>query len=53
MSYVIVQGGTHAMLRRHAAFTGLAAEFVAATLLRAGDAGTLSLVRAGKNWITV
>lgn len=53
VSYVTVQGGTHAMLRRHAAFTGLAAEFVAATLLGAGDAGTLSLVRAGKNWITV
>jgi pimeloyl-ACP methyl ester carboxylesterase len=49
VSYVIVRGGTHAMLRRHAVFAGLAAEFVAATLLGAGDGGTL----AGRNWITV
>jgi pimeloyl-ACP methyl ester carboxylesterase len=53
VSYVTVQGGKHAMLRRHAAFTGLATEFVGATLLGAADAGTLALVRAGKNWITV
>jgi alpha/beta superfamily hydrolase len=53
VSYVTVRGGKHAMLRRHSAFTGLAAEFVSATLFGTGDAGTLSLVRAGNNWITV
>jgi pimeloyl-ACP methyl ester carboxylesterase len=32
--YVAVEGGRHAMLRRHARFDGLAAEFAADTLLR-------------------
>jgi hypothetical protein len=41
------------MLRRHAAFSGLAAQFTAATLLDLPARGAVAQAQAGEAWITV
>lgn len=53
-SFVTVEGGSHAMLRHHRVFDGLAADFTAATLLGSRPpAGPLTDVLNGTSWITV
>jgi dienelactone hydrolase len=52
-SYVSVTGAHHAMLRRHATFSGLAAQFTAATLLDLPARGAVAQAQAGEAWITV
>ena len=52
-SYIRVTGGQHAMLRRHAAFSALTAQFVTATLLEVPVDGAIARARAGESWITV
>jgi dienelactone hydrolase len=42
VTYVCVDGGKHAMLRRHAVFDGLAAQFAVLTLLGEEGDGTLA-----------
>jgi dienelactone hydrolase len=51
VGYVCIRGGTHAMLRRHALFGSLAADFALATLLGAPVAGAVGRIRAGESWI--
>ena len=53
VGYVRVEGGKHAMLRRHALFDGLAADFVKATLLGASVGGPVGRVLDGEEWIDV
>jgi alpha-beta hydrolase superfamily lysophospholipase len=53
VSYVSVHGGKHAMLHRHGVFDGLAAEFVAATLLDRPASETMRRVLAGERYIDV
>ncbi|MBV8954242.1 MAG: alpha/beta fold hydrolase [Solirubrobacterales bacterium] len=55
VAFITVRGGKHAMLARHAVFTGLATEFVAATLLGVSEHGdgAIARVEAGENWIAV
>jgi pimeloyl-ACP methyl ester carboxylesterase len=51
VSYISVEGGKHAMLKRHALFDGLAAEFASATLLGTSSTGPIARVEAGESWI--
>jgi pimeloyl-ACP methyl ester carboxylesterase len=53
VTYVLVEGGHHAMLRRHDLFDGLAADFAALVLL--GEAGNdpISRVAKGERFITL
>ncbi len=51
VGYVTVQGGKHAMLRRHAVFDGLAAEFASVTLLGTISSGPIARLEAGERWI--
>lgn len=53
VSYVTVDGGRHAMLRRHDVFDGLAAGFATATLLGHRPDGALARVLAGEEWVDV
>jgi hypothetical protein len=60
VGYVTVEGGRHAMLRRHEVFDGLAAAFATATLLgRRPDGQPADVARAvdqalaGEPWIDV
>ncbi|NUO34577.1 MAG: alpha/beta fold hydrolase [Dermatophilaceae bacterium] len=57
VSYVTVEGGRHAMLRRHRLFDGIAAGFTTTTLLgrRPGGAGAavVEKVLAGEQWLDV
>lgn len=53
VSYVTVRGGKHAMLRRHGAFDGLAAEFSVAALLQRASHGTAARLLAGERWLEV
>jgi pimeloyl-ACP methyl ester carboxylesterase len=53
VGYVRVHGARHAMLRRHAVFSGLAADFATATLLGAEASGTVRRVLDGETWIEV
>ncbi|MCW3038810.1 MAG: alpha/beta hydrolase [Solirubrobacterales bacterium] len=53
VGYVSVAGGKHAMLRHHAQFEGLAADFVTATLLGDEPAGPVARLEAGEHWIEV
>ncbi len=53
VSYITVQGGKHAMLRRHRLFDGLAAEFARVTLLGTDASGPIGRVEAGESWIRV
>jgi dienelactone hydrolase len=52
-SYVSVTGAHHAMLRRHAVFSGLAAQFTAATLLDLPTRGAIAQAQAGEAWLEV
>lgn len=47
VGYVLVRGGKHAMLRHHRRFTGLAADFAVATLLRRDVGGPVARILAG------
>lgn len=53
VTYVTVDGGTHAMLRHHRTFDRLAAEFAAATLLDTPASGTMERVLAGERRIAL
>ena len=53
VAYVTVERGTHAMLARHAVFSGLAAEFVTSTLLGASGNGALARIESGDRWARV
>lgn len=53
VGYVTVEGGRHAMLRRHEVFDGLAADFTAATLLGRRSEGVVARVLAGEEWVDV
>ena len=51
VTYVCVEGGKHAMLRRHATFDGLAAQFAAATLLGIETGPPFSRVPRGQLYV--
>jgi pimeloyl-ACP methyl ester carboxylesterase len=51
--YACVEGGKHAMLRRHALFDGLAARFAALTLLGTEADGTLDRVLDGGLFVSL
>ncbi|HEX5223485.1 MAG TPA: alpha/beta fold hydrolase [Solirubrobacteraceae bacterium] len=53
VGYITVEGGRHAMLKRHALFDGLAAEFTAATLLDTPLSGSLARVAGGERQLRV
>ncbi|MFC7595958.1 alpha/beta hydrolase [Terrabacter sp. GCM10028922] len=53
VGYVTVDGGRHAMLRRHDVFDGLAAGFATATLLGHRPEGVLARVLAGEEWVDI
>jgi pimeloyl-ACP methyl ester carboxylesterase len=53
VGYITVDGGTHAMLKRHELFDGLAAEFASTTVLGAPSTGPIARVLAGESWIQV
>jgi pimeloyl-ACP methyl ester carboxylesterase len=53
VDYITVEGGSHSMLRHHAVFDGLAAEFAATTLLGTESTGALARIDAGEAWVTV
>ena len=53
VGYVTVEGGKHAMLRRHGVFDGLAADFAVATLLGRRPEGVVGRVLAGEAWVDV
>jgi pimeloyl-ACP methyl ester carboxylesterase len=53
VGYVLVEGGHHAMLRHHAQFDGLAADFATGTLLGAAVDGPVGQVLAGEQWLTI
>ncbi len=53
VGYITVDGGKHAMLKRHRLFDGLAAEFARATLLGADSGGPIARIQAGESWIRV
>lgn len=51
VTYVCVEGGKHAMLRRHDLFDGLAAEFAALTLLGVEGKGPLAEIEPGGGFV--
>ena len=51
VGYISVAGARHAMLRHHALFDSLAAQFAAVTLLGAQSTGPLARLAAGETWI--
>jgi predicted esterase len=53
VAYIAVEGGNHAMLKRHDIFDGLAADFAAVTLLNMPGSGLIARVQAGETWIQV
>jgi dienelactone hydrolase len=53
VGYVTVAGGTHAMLRRHSVFSGLAAAFATATLLGRSDSETITRIQDGESPLRV
>jgi predicted esterase len=53
VSYVCVEDGAHAMLRRHALFDGLAARFAAATLLEGPTGGPPEKLPDGASLVTL
>lgn len=52
VSYVSLEGGKHAMIRRHGDFERLAAGFAAVTLLGAPATGVVARLVAGEQWIS-
>ena len=53
VGYVTVEGGKHAMLRRHSVFDGLAADFTATTLLGRRAEGVIARIMDGEEWVHV
>jgi pimeloyl-ACP methyl ester carboxylesterase len=53
VGYITILGGKHAMLRHHAEFDGLAAQFTAATLLGDPGVGPIKRVLDGEHWLEV
>ena len=53
VGYISVQGGKHAMLRHHRRFDGLAADFMAATLLGRPARGPVAEILAGTSRVEV
>lgn len=53
VGYVHVEGAGHAMVRHHATFGSLAAEFAAVTLLGSAAQGSIGRIRAGEPWIAI
>ena len=53
VGYVSVEGGKHAMLRRHRVYDGLAAQFAVTTLLGEPATGALARIEVGERWVTV
>jgi predicted esterase len=53
VGYVTVEGGKHAMLRRHGVFSGLATQFATATLLGRWDDETISRIQDGETVLEV
>ncbi len=53
VGYIAIDGGGHAMLKRHALFDGLAAQFAASTLLGTRSSGALARVEDGETWVRV
>ncbi|HTZ42515.1 MAG TPA: alpha/beta hydrolase [Jatrophihabitans sp.] len=53
VGFVRVSGGTHAMLRRHRYFDGLAADFAVATLLGSPVDGPVAAVLGGRRWLEI
>jgi pimeloyl-ACP methyl ester carboxylesterase len=53
VGYITILGGKHAMLRHHAEFDGLAAQFTVATLLGDQATGPVERVLAGEHWLEV
>ena len=53
VGYVTVEGGKHAMLRRHTVFDGLAADFTATTLLGRRAEGVIARIMDGEEWVHV
>jgi dienelactone hydrolase len=53
VGYVTVEGGKHAMLRRHGVFSGLAAQFATATLLGRSDNTTIARIQNGESLLRV
>ena len=52
-AYVRVAGGKHGMLRRHALFDGLAADFALATLLGIHRSEAIGRIEAGECWLAL
>jgi pimeloyl-ACP methyl ester carboxylesterase len=53
VSYISVLGGKHAMLKHHAWFDGLAADYASATLLGAHRTAEVGRIEAGERWLEV
>lgn len=53
VGFISVLGGKHAMLRRHAAFDGAAAQFAASTLLGSPATGAVAQLQSGRSWVEV
>lgn len=53
VGYVLVEGGSHAMLRRAGRFSGPAADLAVATLLGRTVDGPVGRVLAGEQWVQV
>jgi pimeloyl-ACP methyl ester carboxylesterase len=51
VAYVSVTGGTHSMLRDHAVFDGLAADFATDTLLGTYRTELIGRIEAGERWL--
>jgi pimeloyl-ACP methyl ester carboxylesterase len=51
VTYVCIDGGKHAMLKHHALFDGLAAQFAASTLLGTPPAGPLTRLPEGEGFV--
>jgi dienelactone hydrolase len=50
-AHVTVEGAKHAMLRRHAIFSELSADFAATTLLGTPPSPTIARIEAGETWL--
>jgi pimeloyl-ACP methyl ester carboxylesterase len=53
VAYITISGGKHAMLRRHAAFDQLTAQFVAWTLLDMPGSGPITRIQTGERRIQI
>ncbi|MDQ6748769.1 MAG: alpha/beta fold hydrolase [Candidatus Dormibacteraeota bacterium] len=53
VGYITVEGGKHAMLRRHSVFDSLAAEFCSVSLLGSTATGAIGRLQSGEAWVHV